>query len=187
LKIVSHEEQPAEYVNRHPRAHDSSWPEIFLPKNWTMQTIELEHTEARTASSSVLLVICLGYFMVIVDTTVVNVALPAIDRDLHGGVSGLQWAVDAYTLSFAGLLLTGGALAERLGGRRIFGAGLGSDRRHRRGQRPHRRRPAGDRVVSADVLVAALATVLRAASVLHIMCESLDAHVAVAVPRPACS
>ena len=89
-----------------------------------MQTIELERTEARTASSLALVVICLGYFMVIVDTTVVNVALPAIGRDLHGGVSGLQWVVDAYTLSFAGLLLTGGALAERLGGRRIFGAGL---------------------------------------------------------------
>jgi MFS transporter, DHA2 family, methylenomycin A resistance protein len=89
-----------------------------------METIELERTEARPTSSLALVVICLGYFMVIVDTTVVNVALPAIGRDLHGGVSGLQWVVDAYTLSFAGLLLTGGALAERLGGRRVFGAGL---------------------------------------------------------------
>lgn len=71
-----------------------------------------------------LVVICLGYFMVIVDATVVNVALPAIGRDLHGGVADLQWVVDAYTLSFAGLLLTGGALAERFGGRRVFGAGL---------------------------------------------------------------
>ena len=89
-----------------------------------METIKLEHTETRPASSLALVVICLGYFMVIVDTTVVNVALPAIGRELHGGVSGLQWVVDAYTLAFAGLLLTGGALAERLGGRRVFGAGL---------------------------------------------------------------
>jgi MFS transporter, DHA2 family, methylenomycin A resistance protein len=89
-----------------------------------MEAIELERTEARPVSSLALVVICLGYFMVIVDTTVVNVALPAIGRDLRGGVSGLQWVVDAYTLSFAGLLLTGGALAERLGGRRVFGAGL---------------------------------------------------------------
>jgi MFS transporter, DHA2 family, methylenomycin A resistance protein len=91
-----------------------------------MQTIEQERTPERAAASSrlALVVICLGYFMVIVDTTVVNVALPAIGRDLHGGVAGLQWVVDAYTLSFAGLLLTGGALAERLGGRRVFGAGL---------------------------------------------------------------
>jgi MFS transporter, DHA2 family, methylenomycin A resistance protein len=89
-----------------------------------METIEQQRTEARPASRLALVVICLGYFMVIVDTTVVNVALPAIGRDLHGGVTGLQWVVDAYTLAFAGLLLTGGALAERLGGRRVFGAGL---------------------------------------------------------------
>jgi MFS transporter, DHA2 family, methylenomycin A resistance protein len=90
-----------------------------------MRTIEQERTQGRAAASRLaLVVICLGYFMVIVDTTVVNVALPAIGRDLHGGVAGLQWVVDAYTLSFAGLLLTGGALAERLGGRRVFGAGL---------------------------------------------------------------
>ena len=54
---------------------------------------------------------------------VVNVALPSIGHDLHGGVAGLQWTVDAYTLSFAGLLLTGGALAERLGGRPVFTGG----------------------------------------------------------------
>jgi MFS transporter, DHA2 family, methylenomycin A resistance protein len=90
-----------------------------------MQTIEKERTRAAAPTSSLaLVVICLGYFMVIVDTTVVNVALPAIGRDLHGGVAGLQWVVDAYTLSFAGLLLTGGALAERLGGRRVFRGGL---------------------------------------------------------------
>jgi DHA2 family methylenomycin A resistance protein-like MFS transporter len=55
---------------------------------------------------------------------VVNVALPSIGRDLHASVSDLQWVVDAYTLSFAGLLLTAGALAERVGGRRVFRAGL---------------------------------------------------------------
>jgi DHA2 family methylenomycin A resistance protein-like MFS transporter len=71
-----------------------------------------------------LLVICAGYFLVILDATVVNVALPAIGRELHAGVAGLQWVVDAYTLSFAGLLLAGGTLAERLGGRRVFAAGL---------------------------------------------------------------
>jgi MFS transporter, DHA2 family, methylenomycin A resistance protein len=89
-----------------------------------METIEQPRTELRPTSSLALVVICLGYFMVIVDTTVVNVALPAIGRDIHGGVAGLQWVVDAYTLAFAGLLLTGGALAERLGARRVFSAGL---------------------------------------------------------------
>jgi MFS transporter, DHA2 family, methylenomycin A resistance protein len=79
--------------------------------------------EHRTSPAS-LAVICTGYFMVILDTTVTNVALPAIGRGLHGSVTGLQWVVDAYTLSFAALLLTGGALAERAGGRRVFAAGL---------------------------------------------------------------
>ena len=71
-----------------------------------------------------LIAICLGYFVVILDATVVNVALPALGRDLGGGVSGLQWVVDAYTLVFAGLLLTGGALGDRLGARRVFNAGM---------------------------------------------------------------
>jgi MFS transporter, DHA2 family, methylenomycin A resistance protein len=95
-----------------------------MAKDGLMETIEQQRTEAGPTSGLALVVICLGYFLVIVDTTVVNVALPAIGRDLQGGVTGLQWVVDAYTLSFAGLLLTGGALAERLGGRRAFGAGL---------------------------------------------------------------
>jgi MFS family permease len=78
----------------------------------------------RPVSALALPVISLGYLMVIVDSTAVNVALPAIGRGFRGDVTWLQWVVDGYTLSFAGLLLTGGALAERLGGRRVFGAGL---------------------------------------------------------------
>lgn len=49
--------------------------------------------------------ICLGYLMVILDTTVVNVALPALSRGLHTGTTGLQWVVDGYSLTFAALLL----------------------------------------------------------------------------------
>ncbi len=71
-----------------------------------------------------LIAICLGYFMVILDATVVNVALPALGRDLGGGVSALQWVADGYTLVFAGLLLSGGSLGDRLGGRRVFRGGL---------------------------------------------------------------
>jgi DHA2 family methylenomycin A resistance protein-like MFS transporter len=80
--------------------------------------------EGTRTGPATLALICTGYFMVILDATVTNVALPSIGRGLHGSVTGLQWAVDAYTLSFAALLLTGGALAERLGGRRVFTAGL---------------------------------------------------------------
>jgi MFS transporter, DHA2 family, methylenomycin A resistance protein len=57
-------------------------------------------TGERTPAATLAL-ICTGYFMVILDATVTNVALPSIGRGLHGGVTGLQWVVDAYTLAFA--------------------------------------------------------------------------------------
>jgi DHA2 family methylenomycin A resistance protein-like MFS transporter len=71
------------------------------------------------------LALCLGYFMVILDATVVNVALPDVGASLGGTLATLQWVVDGYTLAFAALLLTGGALADRLGARRVLAAGLG--------------------------------------------------------------
>jgi MFS transporter, DHA2 family, methylenomycin A resistance protein len=90
-----------------------------------METTTATRTQEEThAGPAALALICTGYFMVILDATVTNVALPSIGRGLHGGVTGLQWVVAAYTLSFAAFLLTGGALAERLGGRRVFTAGL---------------------------------------------------------------
>ena len=58
------------------------------------------------------------------DATVVNVALPRIGKDLHVGLTGLQWTVNAYTLTLAGLLLLGGSLGDRLGRRRIFLIGI---------------------------------------------------------------
>jgi DHA2 family methylenomycin A resistance protein-like MFS transporter len=73
-----------------------------------------------------LLAICLAYFMVILDATIVNVALPDVQGDLGASVGTLQWVVDGYTLSFAALLLTGGTLADRLGARRVLLAGLGA-------------------------------------------------------------
>ncbi|MEA2669828.1 MAG: transporter, family, methylenomycin resistance protein, partial [Chloroflexota bacterium] len=69
--------------------------------------------------------ICAGFFMVILDTTIVNSALPALRRDLGTGVSGLQWVVNGYTLAFAALLLSGGALGDRLGSRGVFQTGVG--------------------------------------------------------------
>lgn len=69
--------------------------------------------------------ICLGYFLVILDVTVVSVALPAIGTALRTGVTGLQWVVDGYTLTFAGLLLFCGGLGDRIGGKPVFLAGLG--------------------------------------------------------------
>jgi EmrB/QacA subfamily drug resistance transporter len=73
----------------------------------------------------VLAICCLSLFIVGLDATIVNVALPSIQRDLHAPVSGLQWTVDAYTLVVASFLLLSGSTADRVGRRRIFQAGLG--------------------------------------------------------------
>ena len=72
----------------------------------------------------ILAVLCLSVLLVVVDNTIVNVALPTVSRDLHASTSALQWVVDAYTLSFAGLLLLGGNLGDRLGRRRFLQLGL---------------------------------------------------------------
>lgn len=66
----------------------------------------------------------LGFFMVTLDAVIVNVALPSMRHDLGGGITGLQWVVDSYTLLFAALLLSSGAVSDRFGARRAFGAGL---------------------------------------------------------------
>jgi MFS family permease len=66
----------------------------------------------------------LGFFVITHDAEVVNVALPAMRSELGGGMAGLQWVVDGYTLMFAALLLSAGSLSDRIGARRAFGAGL---------------------------------------------------------------
>ncbi|GAA2986600.1 MFS transporter [Streptomyces fulvorobeus] len=71
-----------------------------------------------------LAVCCLSMFLVGLDTTIVNVGLPAIGRGLGVGTHGLEWTVDAYTLVLAGLLISSGALADRFGRRRVFRIGL---------------------------------------------------------------
>jgi EmrB/QacA subfamily drug resistance transporter len=76
--------------------------------------------------SVVLATCCLGVFMAGIDVTIVNVALPSIQRALHASVSGLQWTVDAYTLVIACLLMLSGSLADRFGRRRVFQIGLGA-------------------------------------------------------------
>ena len=63
----------------------------------------------------VLPVLCLSVFLVVVDNTIVNVALPTLNRTLGASITSLQWIVDAYSLAFAGLLLAGGGIGDRLG------------------------------------------------------------------------
>jgi EmrB/QacA subfamily drug resistance transporter len=72
----------------------------------------------------ILAICCMSLLIVGLDNTIVNVALPSIGRELHTTVSGLQWTVDAYTLVLASLLMLSGSMADRLGRRRVFQAGL---------------------------------------------------------------
>jgi EmrB/QacA subfamily drug resistance transporter len=71
-----------------------------------------------------LLAVCIGVFMLLIDVTVVNTALPAIQRSLHASFSDLQWIVNAYALTLAAFLLTAGSLSDLLGRKRVFSIGL---------------------------------------------------------------
>ncbi|MFF4397434.1 MFS transporter [Streptomyces sp. NPDC001480] len=76
------------------------------------------HTTATLAAA------VLGFFVITLDATIVNVALPSIRDALGGGITGLERVVDAYTLMFAALLLSAGALSDRIGARKAFAGGL---------------------------------------------------------------
>jgi EmrB/QacA subfamily drug resistance transporter len=78
----------------------------------------------RRGRIGVLLICCTSLFIVGLDVTVVNVALPAIGHDLNAGITGLQWTVDAYTVVMASLLMFSGSMGDRLGRRRTFVTGL---------------------------------------------------------------
>ncbi len=79
----------------------------------------------RSRSTLTLLAVALATFMTYLDNNIVNVAMPAIERDLHLTISGLEWVVSAYILVFASLLLAGGRLADVFGRKRLFTIGLG--------------------------------------------------------------
>jgi EmrB/QacA subfamily drug resistance transporter len=79
---------------------------------------------SRAPAWVVLTLVCLGQFMVVLDISVVNVALPSIQKDLGFSQAGLQWVVNAYTLAFAGFLLLGGRAADLYGRRKMFITGL---------------------------------------------------------------
>src|ERR1700722_11881947 len=71
-----------------------------------------------------LAICCMSLLIVGIDVTIVNVALPSIGKDFHASLSGLQWAVGAYTLGLASLLMISGSTADRFGRRRTFVIGL---------------------------------------------------------------
>ena len=78
----------------------------------------------RSPAWLILLVVCLGQFMVVLDATIVNVALPTIQADLGFSPTSLQWVLNAYTLMFGGFLLLGGRAADLFGRRNLFVAGI---------------------------------------------------------------
>ncbi|HWV25558.1 MAG TPA: MFS transporter [Thermomicrobiales bacterium] len=95
------------------------------------RTCDVEHRPPRKSRQATqanptitLIAALLGFFAITLDAVVVNVALPSIRNDIGGGMTGLQWVVDGYTLMFAALLLSAGSLSDRLGAKRAFGAGV---------------------------------------------------------------
>ncbi len=89
----------------------------------TTEAGTLDSAKPKSRRGLVLAVMCLGAFMVFLDSAVVNTALPAISRDLGASTSTLQWVVNAYILVLAGLLLVGGTVGDRFGRRRWLGIG----------------------------------------------------------------
>jgi EmrB/QacA subfamily drug resistance transporter len=83
-------------------------------------------TLKKRSISPLVLVVCLAQFMVILDVSIVNVALPSIKTGLHFSTTSLQWVINAYTITFAGFLLLGGRLADLLGRRLVFVVGTGA-------------------------------------------------------------
>jgi EmrB/QacA subfamily drug resistance transporter len=88
------------------------------------RTREGSSSHTRTASTAVLALLCLAQFMVVLDVSIVNVALPSIRHALGFSQTALQWVVNAYALTFAGFLLSGGRLGDLFGRRRLFVIGL---------------------------------------------------------------
>jgi EmrB/QacA subfamily drug resistance transporter len=88
-----------------------------------IRSLPLPRRRSISSPNLLLLVVCLAQFMVILDVSIVNVALPSMRVGLHFSQTGLQWVVNAYTLTFAGFLMLGGRAADLLGRRRVFLAG----------------------------------------------------------------
>jgi EmrB/QacA subfamily drug resistance transporter len=80
--------------------------------------------DRRTSPWLILTVLCIGFFIILLDTTIVNIAVPALTADLHAVLTQVLWIVNAYTLVYAGLLITGGRLGDLYGHKRLFLIGL---------------------------------------------------------------
>jgi EmrB/QacA subfamily drug resistance transporter len=92
----------------------------------TTHTIAINHARSDRKRWIALFVVCLGQLMVILDTTIVNVALPSIQSDLHFSQSSLTWVIDGYLITFGSLLLLAGRLGDLFGRKRVFLIGIAS-------------------------------------------------------------
>ena len=90
-----------------------------------MRTTRTQISKRAVPTWAVLAVCCIAQFMVVLDVSIVNVALPQMRSDLDLSTTGQQWIINAYTLTFAGFLLLGGRAADLFGRRRVFLLGLG--------------------------------------------------------------
>ena len=100
-----------------------------MARNRFRAGIETEQSSAQgqwvgRAETKALAVLCMTFFLVALDNTIINVALPSLQRSLGSSTTALQWITDAYTTAFAGLILVGGHLADRLGRREVLQSGL---------------------------------------------------------------
>ena len=93
----------------------------------TMSTHDEQSSAHATERSRwiALYVLCVGVLMIVLDVTVVNVALPSIQEELHFSTSSLAWVVNAYLIAFGGLLLLSGRVGDLIGTKRVFVLGLG--------------------------------------------------------------
>jgi EmrB/QacA subfamily drug resistance transporter len=113
------------YRNRTDEFHFSSQSDVQEAiRTFEEQLMTADAAPAATNRWLVLVIACLAQFMVVLDATIVNVALPSIQRGLHFSATNLQWVVNAYTLIFGGFLLLGGRAADLLGRKRLFMAGI---------------------------------------------------------------
>src|ERR1044072_3878913 len=101
------------------RFHDACPPDIAVPP----ENMSRPHIDGRRRWLA-LMVLCLGVLMIVLDTTIVNVALPSTRTDLGFSETSLVWIVNAYMLPFGGFLLLGGRLGDLFGHRRLFLIGL---------------------------------------------------------------
>ena len=101
------------------------FPVVFLVAKAKHRSHKLNNTDRPTlAKSLTLAAMSLGYWVIQLDVTIVNTALKSIGASLGGGVTELQWVVSAYTIAFAALILTAGALGDRVGAKKVFMAGF---------------------------------------------------------------